>query len=371
MVRTDIQLRRWLLKGLVFPVAFLNGWLLLMLVDNIQPLFGILSVAALLALFLDIPIRFLQKKGMQRGWATGLVLLIAIFFLVGLGLTLIPLLIRQLSELIEFLPSWANQSEKFLRSLSEWPPLQQLNIDFDQYETRIAQKLADVLESVSGALLGIVTGTLNSALNLFLTIVITIFLLVWGELAWSGILGWLPPWWRHRFVELAPRTFRTFIGGQVLISFGFGVVLAVVFTLIGVQLGILFGFVIGLGSLIPLMGAITQTSVSLFLAVQNFWTGLKVFVIAFVIGQIVDNVVSPRVMGNLVGLNPLWVIVSVFLGFRLSGIVGAFVAVPIAGIVKSLTDEIVAQRKAREALQEPPLVLPPENSESSGEQLTE
>ena len=358
MVSANTHLSRWLKKGLVFPLAFLNGWLLLMLVDNIQPLFGVLSVAILLALFLDIPIRQLQRRGLPRSGSIGLVLVMALLLAIALGLTLVPLLIGQLSELIDLLPAWASKSEAFLESLSASPPLQQLNIDIEEYEARIAQQLANTLQSVSGALLGVVTGALSSAINLFLTVVITIFLLVWGENAWNGILGWLPPCWEQRILELAPRTFRTFIGGQVSIAFGFGVVLAIVFTAIGVPLGILFGFVIGLGSLIPLMGAITQTAVSLFLAVQNIWTGIKVFAIAFAIGQVVDNVVSPRVMGNLVGLNPLWVIVSVFLGFKLSGIVGAFVAVPIAGMVKILTDDVMAQRAKRMAAQEPLPVLP-------------
>jgi predicted PurR-regulated permease PerM len=77
-------------------------------------------------------------------------------------------------------------------------------------------------------------------------------------------------------------------------------------------------------------------------------------VLAFVLGQIVDNVVVPRVMGNLVGLNPLWLLFTVFLGAKVAGIPGILVSIPIASTVSAIADDwITAQEQATVPRREP------------------
>ncbi len=340
---------QWLRVGLLFPLGFLNGWLLLLLVDNIQPLFNILLTSTLLAFLLDFPIRFLEGRGLHRGWAVGVVLVLAVIVLTAIGIILIPILIKQLSDLISQLPSWASELESKVRELEQqWRPLQRSEFDLSRQQEAIIEQLQEALRSASGTFLSILSGTFQNTLNLFFTLVLTVFLLLGGETAWDGILKWLPPWWRTQISVHAPVKLRTFIGGQVAIAVGFGAVLAVAFTVLNIPLGLLFGFIIGLGSLIPFLGAVTQISVSLFLTIQNFWAGIKVFAIAFVIGQVVDQVVSPRVMGSIVGLNPVWVLISVFIGFRLAGVLGALLAVPVASIVKTIADEVLKSREQME-----------------------
>ncbi|NJK61686.1 MAG: AI-2E family transporter [Synechococcaceae cyanobacterium SM2_3_1] len=336
---------QWLRVGLLFPLGFLNGWLLLLLVDNIQPLFNILLTSTLLAFLLDFPIRFLERRGLQRGWAVGVVLVLAVIVLTAIGIILIPILIKQLSDLISQLPSWASELESKVRELEQqWGPLQRSEFDLSRQQEAIIAQLQEALRSASGTFLSILSGTFQNTLNLFFTLVLTVFLLLGGETAWDGILKWLPPWWRTQISMHTPVKLRTFIGGQVAIAVGFGAVLALAFTVLNIPLGLLFGFIIGLGSLIPFLGAVTQISVSLFLMIQNFWAGIKVFAVAFVIGQVVDQVVSPRIMGSIVGLNPVWVLISVFIGFRLAGVLGALLAVPVASIVKTIADEVLKSR---------------------------
>lgn len=355
MFQSTAQFTRWLRLSLVFPLCFLNGWLLILLINNIQPLFSILLTATLLAFLVDYPIRFLKSHGVPRGWSIGIVLLMATVILIGIGLTLIPLLIQQLSQLVNQLPNWAAALESYLRSLQELPILQRAGFDLGQQVESFGQQLQETLRSAASATLGVLTGTIQNALNLIITLVLTVFLLLGGETAWQGMLRWLPPWWRLRIGTHVPHKLRTFIGGQVAIAGGFGVVLAVVYTLLGVPLGLLFGLTIGMGSLIPFLGAITQVSVSLFLLIQNVWTGVKVFVVAFIIGQVVDQVVSPRVLGRIIGLNPIWVLISVFIGVRFGGILGAVLAVPVASTIKVITDEIL------DTMPDPEETLPEQN----------
>lgn len=104
--------------------------------------------------------------------------------------------------------------------------------------------------------------------------------------------------------------------------------------------GLLFGIGIGLMSLVPFGGGTGIFLFSLLLMSRNFWFGLKVLAIAVVLLQINDNFVAPRVLGNLVGLNPFWLLISLFLGAKLGGSLGIFLAIPIASFIKSLVDAI-------------------------------
>ena len=92
---------RW---GLLFPIIFLNGWLLWLLFNFLQPFTNILITAALFAFLLNFPIGWLQKLGFPRGLAVTLVFILAILLLATLGLIIIPLLAQQLNELLSSLP---------------------------------------------------------------------------------------------------------------------------------------------------------------------------------------------------------------------------------------------------------------------------
>jgi predicted PurR-regulated permease PerM len=110
-----------------------------------------------------------------------------------------------------------------------------------------------------------------------------------------------------------------------------------------VPLALLFGFMIGIGSIIPFGGLTMIIVVSLLVALQNFWLGVKVLAVAIVITQISENVIAPRIVGDLIGLNPVWMLISLFIGVKLGGVVGLIVSVPIASFIKGTFDAIRAQ----------------------------
>jgi predicted PurR-regulated permease PerM len=204
--------------------------------------------------------------------------------------------------------------------------------------TTLGRELAAMLPSLlsTGAGAGLMT---------FLTVILTVFLLVGGGPAWYGLMRWFPPWWRQRIRSELPRRLGIYLRGQVAIAAGFAVPLAVVFSLIGVPFGVLFGVVIGMASLVPFMGAVAQVGVSLFLLVHDLSMRLAVFDIAFVLGQLDDNVVVPRVMGNLVGLNPIWLLFTVLLGARVAGVPGILVCIPVASTIMGIDEECIASQE--------------------------
>ncbi len=335
-------------KGLLFPIFFLNGWLLVLLLNYLEPMFSIFMVSVVLAIVLEFPVQFLQQRGLKRRWSLLLVTALGLVMILVLAVLLIPALLSQIAELIELLPSWVDSLKRLIFSLEQLPWLENINIDWVGLQETIAKQLTTFAQAFAGSLLNLLAGSFSWGLTLFFVIVLTFFLLIGGQQAWDGALQWLPPWWQERLSQLVPLKIRRFIGGQVMIATGFSLILAAIFTLIAVPLGLLFGFVIGMASLLPFMGAISQVSVSLFLMLNDFPTGIEVFIIALVLGQIVDNVVVPRVMGGLVGVNPIWLLVAVFLGAKLKGIVGILLAVPIASVIKNIGDDLKVEQRLKE-----------------------
>jgi predicted PurR-regulated permease PerM len=330
---------KWLRNSLLFPLWFLNGWLLVRFLNYLQPMFSIFVVSVILALVLDFPVRFLQRRGLARSWSLALVLLVGLIVIIFLALLLIPALLGQLQELIALLPSWIDSVVGLIDRLKALPLFSSAGPGLDNLESQLTEQFTALMQGLAGGLIGLLMGGFSGGLTLFFIIVLTIFMLIGGADAWAGILRWLPPWWQERLQTQVPVKMRTFLGGQVMIAAGFSITLTIIFTLIGVPLGLLFGFMIGMASMLPFMGAIAQTSVSLFLMLQDFNTGLLVFVIALVLGQIVDNVIVPRVMGGLVGVNPIWLLVAVFIGAKLAGLVGILLAVPVSSVLKSIADD--------------------------------
>jgi predicted PurR-regulated permease PerM len=348
-----LKLPLWLRNTLLFPLVFLNVWLLTISIDYVQPLLSIVLVSIILAVVLDFPIKFLQGQGMPRSLSLTLVLLVGVGLVALLGLLIVPALIQQVRDFIDLLPQWVASADRVFEWFDNSPlafQLSQYGLDLDQIEAQALQQVTRALRTLGGSLLSVLAGSFSGGLTIFFVIVLTIFLLTSGEAAWNGIISWFSPWWQERLQSGIPTKLKRFIGGQVVIALSFSATLTVIFTFLKVPLGLLFGFLIGMASLFPFMGAVSQTAVSLFLMLQDLGTGIEVFAIAFVLGQILDNAIVPKVMSGIVGVNPIWVIIAVFMGAKLGGLVGILIAVPVASIIKDVVDDLLTSSRRSKTL---------------------
>ena len=108
----------------------------------------------------------------------------------------------------------------------------------------------------------------------------------------------------------------------------------------------MFALLIGFTTLIPYASALTITLVSIVLTVEDPRTGLEVLAAAISVGQVVDQVIAPRLVGTIVGLHPAWVLFSLPVGSRLGALLGCgqllglLLAVPLASVLKTILDEV-------------------------------
>ncbi|MBD2256541.1 AI-2E family transporter [Pseudanabaena sp. FACHB-2040] len=334
------NLPKWATVGLAFPLICLNGWLLYRLGMLLQPVTSVVITASLIAFLLDYPIRFLEKQRVPRGGAIALVLLIALLVTTILVIFLGPIVWQQLNEFAERLPRWIERAKTELLLLEQRATLQSLPIDLDQLTIGAANQISSALESGTSQVINVTLTTIDGALNLLVTGVLSILLVFTGEDLWNGILSWLPDKWQARIQDSLQPSFQGYFSGQATLALILAAAQAITFMLLGVPFGLLFGVVIGLVSIIPFGGTVAILGVSALLASQDVWLGLEVLIVALVLGQINDNLVAPRLIGGITGLNPAVIIIALLIGTKFAGFLGLILAVPTASFLKKIADTL-------------------------------
>ena len=336
MIDTISKLPKWLTRGLVLPLLVLNGWLLLLVFEYFQSLITIFATATLLSFILDYPVRFLEQRRLPRAIAILIVLLSGILLLSIIGVTIIPILSGQLNELLEKLPSWVASGSEQAKVFEVWADERNLPFNITALVTNSLGRISYQLQQLSGQILGSLFSVVGSLLDLLLTIVLTFYLLLHGTELWHDLFKVVPEETRLRIRASLTRTFNNYFIGQLTVASVMWLSITVTFFIIQVPFGFLFGLFVGIMALFPFGAALSISLVGFLMALKSFWLGLRVLAIAFVIEQIVESVIAPRLLGEFTGLNPVLVLVSLLAGAQLGGFLGLILAVPTTSFIKAL-----------------------------------
>lgn len=257
-----------------------------------------------------------------------------------LGFGLLPIVFQQLQEFGNRLPIWLEEAQRQVPNFNEVAILQNLPIDLNSLTTELTNQVSRTLHSASSQVITLAFSTINSALNLLLIFVLTIFLIFNGKPLWRGLLNWLPGPWNTQIENARQQICQGYFAGQATISTIQSIVLMVVFLLLQIPFGLLFCLTIGLASLISFGSSLSVALICSLLALQNVWLGLKVLLVAILVGQINENVIAPRLIGGMTGLNPAIVFISLLTGAKIGGILGLLLVVPSAGFIKRIADNL-------------------------------
>lgn len=337
---------RWLRLSFALPLLVLNLFVLRQLLLPLAPFPALFLTAALIAFLLDIPSRWLQGRGMPRALSLGLVLGLTLGGLVLAALWLVPRLIEQLAELVNAIPGWLVQAQELLNQLQNLAAERGWPTDFSTLTDDLLARSSRLARSFSQQLLSLLSATLGLTVNTVIVLVLAVFLLLGGESISAGLARWIPHDWRSLVVTSLNRTFRGYFAGQVLLALILSSLQIGVFTVLQIPYGVVFALLIGFTTLVPYASALTILLVSTVLAVEDPRTGLEVLAAAISVGQVVDQLISPRLMGSIVGLQPAWLLFSLPLGARagsllgLGELLGLLLAVPVASVLKTLLDAL-------------------------------
>jgi predicted PurR-regulated permease PerM len=334
----------WLRLSLALPLLVLNLWVLRQLLVPLAPFPALFLGAALIAFLLDLPTRWLHARGLPRALAVLAVVGLGLGLLVLAAIWLVPRLIEQLGELINALPAWLVEGEHWLDQLEGWAAERRLPTEFTNLSSTLLARASQLASQLSQGLLGLLGATLSLTVNTVIVAVLAVFLLLGGETIVAGLSRWLPQGARELVLTTLGRTFRGYFAGQVVLALILSAAQMVVFTLLGIPYGVLFAVVIGLTTLIPYASALTIVLVSTLLALDDPRTGAEVLAAAITVGQVVDQVIQPRLMGSIVGLQPAWLLVCLPIGARvgslmgLGDLLGLLLAVPVTSCLKTFLD---------------------------------
>ena len=334
----------WLRLGLLLPVLGLNAFVLKGLFVQFAPFPGLFLTAALIAFLLDLPCRWLSERGLARPWAITIVALGSLGLVVWAAVALVPLLIEQLSQLISASPALLTAAEQLISKGQRWAVDHGLPSDFADLSSDLVSQFSRLATQLSQRLLGILGATVGTSINVVIVLVLAVFLLLGADPIVEGLARWLPDRWRALVQTTLERTFRGYFAGQVVLALILSGGQLLVFTVLQIPYGVLFAVLIGFTTLVPYASAVSIISVSAILAVQDPQTGLELLAAAIIVGQIVDQVIQPRLMGSIVGLQPAWLLIALPIGSRVGSLyevgdlLGLLLAVPVASCIKTLAD---------------------------------
>jgi predicted PurR-regulated permease PerM len=320
----------------------LTAWLVYLLAPILTPFVA----GALLAYVTDPLADRLESKGLTRIWSVVIVFLSLIVASVVAVLVIAPTLEQQIENLIDNLPA-----------LTAWTKSTALPWLRDRFGIRI--KLNN-LDQISGLLgqhwqqAGGIAATLFSSLshsgvvvlhwvmNLLLIPVVTFYLLRDWDLLVAKFHDLLPRRYTSTVGRLALESdavLSAFLRGQFTVMLALAAIYSLGLYLIGLDLALLIGFLAGMLSFVPYMGVIVGLGSGCLAAISQFgdiWAVIPVLVV-FGIGQLLEGMVlTPKLVGDRVGLHPVAVIFAVLAGGQLFGFLGVLLALPAASVVMVL-----------------------------------
>ncbi|MDI6834133.1 MAG: AI-2E family transporter [Rhizobiaceae bacterium] len=324
-----------------FGLAALAGFILFLFLFRTILLPFIVGMA--LAYFLDPVADRLERLGLNRFMATTVILVAFIFVFVLALMIIIPVLATQLNDFIQHVPGYVTDLQTFIatsnaRWLPQWLDGQMGTIkeNFSKLVTEGAGFVATLVAQIwnSGKAL------VDIAALLVVTPVVAFYLLLDWDRMVAKVDHWIPRNQVGAVREIATemdKTIAGFVRGQGSLCLILGIYYAVGLSLIGLNFGLLIGFFTGMISFIPYVGSTVGLVLAAGVALVQFWPDyvhVVIVVVFFFSGQFLEgNILQPKLVGQSVGLHPVWLMFALFAFGALFGFVGVLVAVPAAAAI--------------------------------------
>ncbi len=284
----------------------------------------------------------IERLGVNRIVAALIIIALVLLVLIGLILLVVPILGDQLSSFLASVPGYVTKLQHLLTDQSR-PWLQKLLGSGFKPDKSIGDLVTQGMGWLTTFLKSLWSGG-QALLSLFSLMVVTPVVAFYLLCDWHRMLrtidGWIPIHQRdtvHALAREIDAAISGFVRGQTMVCVILGLFYAVALTLAGLNFGLLIGLISGLITFIPYVGSMTGLVLAVGVAVAQFWPhyGAILAVLGiFLVGQFLEgNVLSPKLVGESVGLHPVWLMFALLAFGYLFGFVGLMVAVPMAATI--------------------------------------
>lgn len=295
-------------------------------------------VGGAIAYLMDPVADRLERMGFSRVMATATISLVAVLAFVLMALLIIPMVVEQTVALFKFAPDLFQRLQGFLAErlpsiADEGSTLRQ---SLASIGATIQSRGAELVQSVFTSALGVV----NAVVFIVVVPVVAFYLLLdWDHMV-ERIDSLLPRDHAPQIRQIAKeidQTLASFVRGQLTVCAILGTFYAVGLAIVGLQFGLVVGVIAGLISFIPYIGALIGGALAIGLALFQFWGDpiwIGAVVAIFAAGQFFEgNILTPKLVGESVGLHPVWLLFALSAFGTIFGFVGMLVAVPVAAVI--------------------------------------
>ena len=312
----------------------------------------------LISLIFNTPCKSIEKtfkkskhkllKKRARGlsvFAIYLIMVLIIFILVNV---ILPPLVVSITDLINHLPGYYISILKTINNLPEdsfWNKINAQEMVIKIAQIDLEKYLS--IENITGYIKGVIS-VASGIFDIFVTIIISVYILIGKESiikffkkVGQGLLKEEKYDLIVKYINKTNSIFYNFISGQLIDALIIGVVTTLAMIIMRVQYAALLGFLIGVFNLIPFFGAIVAAIIAIFI---TFCTGgvaqaIWLSIVIIILQQIDANIINPKILGDKLKISPILVIFSVTFIGAYWGVLGMFLAVPIAAILKILVND--------------------------------
>jgi predicted PurR-regulated permease PerM len=316
-------------------------YLLLRLMVYVNPVIPPLLIAVAVVYLLNPLVSALERRGVPRVAGAGVVYLLFLCIVALIVSLLVPVVARQVSQVVEHFPEYLADAQGFVRRVAARFG-QEPNFRLDADQVRAWLTAEDNRQTVTRYLTGLrsVTTSLLSGLIIFVIgPVMAFYLLVDLPRLERGAMALIPPGRREEIRGLMDRISQAvggFFRGQLLVALFVGVASSIGLWAIGLPFWLLVGMVAGVFNLVPLVGPFIGGGLAVVIALisgqplKAVWAAL----VLLVVQQIDNHLISPNVMGRTVQLHPVVVMLALLAGASFAGLFGMLVVVPLVAVAK-------------------------------------
>jgi predicted PurR-regulated permease PerM len=298
-----------------------------------------------------------SRQELARTIAVLEVYLVGIAVLVTAGVLIIPVLVAEATDLVDNIPQYVerarDQFDKWNRLYQEKVPPEAQSWVEDQIR-RLGQELGAIGRQALNRTFTIVTGTFSVVLGYIIIPFWLFYVLKDRPKIGPAIQAWFPPGLRAdvgQCIEIVRRVVGSYVRAQLILGLFIGTVTTLGLWALGIDFYLILGIIAGITELIPIigpiLGAIPAVIVTLALQPEKTWL---VILFYFLVQQVENAVLVPRIHGNAVNLHPAVIIVLLAVAQQIAGFVGMLVAVPLAAVGRDLFVYVYRRLQEQEEL---------------------
>ncbi len=338
----------------IFAIAIVVGliWLINILKNVLLPF----CLACLIAYLLDPLVEFTRKLLHLKGRVIAIfITLIEVTFLIGLLIYFfVPSVIKEVNHMEELIRNYSSSGVSVPFVPTEVHDFINKYINSDTIKQMMQGGHLETIINKSTSILSAVLGFLMHTLEWLLTFIYVIFILIDYKRLMKGFRLLVPPKFRpiaYRVGDDIKNSMNKYFRGQALIALCAAVFYCIGFSIVGIPLAIVLGVLVGILYMIPYFQYVTLIPVALVCLIDSmgggvaFWSELGQCGLVYVVSQcICDYVLTPKIMGKALGLNPAIILLSLSVWGTLLGLIGMIIALPLTTLLLAYYEEFVINR---------------------------